>query len=871
MGLVTDWIIGLISRHVESSGTVVWYDPERAYTALAEGLSPEQVAGARVLCYRPERGFIALRREIEPLWGDALTPPRLVVYVPLAKQETHNALIEFEVAGVVLLPGQQPREQNTALAFVASRALDKILPPAALEQIVNQAQAGQLSLSELDDIASKGMEGQAGAIAVIFGTSDYREVALRFLSDPTVDAKIMERQALDNLAALLQNALGVSFSERGGCDGLRRELARHILIADFTEALGDRAPASLRTAQVSMLPGARRAAAELAATWRNRRDLSASYAAFARDLEAQISQTIAELDLPALARTETFAGAEARLQTAIEEALTENPTPDLVAIAEKRRSGFWSVQEPEAIKIRWDVIATAGRLLLDIAAVDKTLKGKKWSAAALIAGYTSGESPWCKVDTLQRRLERDFGNLYLELHRHESLIRLVAQARDRYSRVCNSLAEVFTSAYEADRFEVPGVLSQVHIYPRIVADAQRDGKVAYVLVDALRFEMGHELQQIMSEAGWNTMLMPALATVPTITEVGMAALLPGADRGIAIEGEGDTLTVTVDGTKLKTRQDRINYLSDYLRQLKKREAIADLKQLAPLVDMHLANSIKDADLILVTASEDIDGLCENSPNLARRMLDEVLTQLQRAVRALFSRGVQTVIITADHGYLFGEELTSGQTIDSPGGKPILLKRRAWIGKGGTTPPGVLRAPLAAFGISSSMEIATPRGLSYFKVRGGKTQYFHGGLSLQELTIPVLVVKPGRARPAEAPAKMRWSIRLGGKAITTRFVSVTVEGRTEELLPVQPPPVQVEIRAGDKIISEPVSASYGFDETRKEVRLLMNEDDARAVVPNTITLMIKETPDASEVAVHLLDAQTGISLCSLDHVPLSIRL
>ncbi|GAB4403018.1 MAG: PglZ domain-containing protein [Anaerolineales bacterium] len=871
MGLVTDWIIGLISRHVESSGTVVWYDPERAYTALAEGLSPEQVADARVLCYRPERGFIALRREIEPLWGDALTPPRLVVYVPLAKQETHNALIEFEVAGVVLLPGQQPREQNTALAFVASRALDKILPPAALEQIVNQAQAGQLSLSELDDIASKGMEGQAGAIAVIFGTSDYREVALRFLSDPTVDAKIMERQALDNLAALLQNALGVSFSERGGCDGLRRELARHILIADFTEALGERAPVSLHTAQVSALPGARRAAAELAATWRNRRDLSTSYAAFAGDLEAQIRQTIAELDLPALARTRTFAGAEARLQTAIEEALAKNPTPDLVEMAEQRRSGFWSIQDPGAIKTRWDVIATAGHLLLEIAAVEKALKGKKWSAAALISKYTSCDSPWCKVDTLQRRLERDFGNLYVELQHHESLIRLVAQVHDRYSRVCNSLAEAFTDAYEAGKFEVPGVLSQANIYPRIVAEAQRNGPVAYILVDALRFEMGHDLQHMMSEAGWDTTLTPALATVPTITEVGMAALLPGADRGIAIEDEHDTLTVLVDGTRLKTRQDRINYLDHYLQQLPKRLAVADLKQLAPLVNKHLADSVKGADLVLVTASEDIDGLCENNPDLARRMLDEVLAQLQRAVRALFNNGVQTVIITADHGYLFGEKLTSGQTIDPPGGAPILLKRRVWIGRGGTTAPGVLRAPLAAFGISSSMEIATPRGLSYFKVRGGKTQYFHGGLSLQELTIPVLVVKPGRSRPAEAPAKMRWAIRLGGKAITTRFVSVTVEGRAEELLPIQPPTVRAEIRAGDEIISVQVSASYGFDEERKEVRLLLREDDAQAIVANTITLMIKEVPQVNEVAVHLLDAQTGVSLYSLDHVPLSIRL
>ena len=49
------------------------------------------------------------------------------------------------------------------------------------------------------------------------------------------------------------------------------------------------------------------------------------------------------------------------------------------------------------------------------------------------------------------------------------------------------------------------------------------GKTAYVWVDALRFEMARELAQTL-EAEFDVELQAALATVPTITAVGMAAL-----------------------------------------------------------------------------------------------------------------------------------------------------------------------------------------------------------------------------------------------------------------------------------------------------------------------------------------------------------
>ncbi len=867
MALVTETLLDLIREQVKAHGAVVWYDPEQAYLDLACALESETMAGVAIHRYDPERGFVWLRRQLEPLWAERTDPPRVIIYVPLARAETRYALIEFEVAGVKMRHGQQPPEQNTALAAVARRALEAVFPPAALEEIVAQVEAGQLSLAELDQLAEKGAEARTGAVAVIFGSGNVFEAAIRFLADLALDAEIEARSALGNLARLLSDALGIPLASDQGPAALRAQLARQVLVTDLIEAMGTSVPQALRTFPIAERPVARQSAADLAQAWRNRRDLAVSYVHWAGRVQAEIGLGSLDLDLDALARTETFSASEARLQREVEIALAKRPNSRLVELAIARLGGFWSAQQPE-IKARWEVILDAGQVLVEASRVESALKGKKWSAGALLSNYALGDQPWCNLDTAQRHLERDFHRFELDVQQHESLIRLVAQARQRYAAVSDHLAELFTRAYAADQFELPNVLLQADVYREVVAPAAESGRVAYILVDALRFEMARELISIL-EPGWAHELIPALATPPTITEIGMAALMPGAEKGLTVmPAEGNKLAAVVADNTLKTRQARLAYFQATVGE---GVAVARLDQLAPLSDTHLRQTLKSAKVVVVTATEEIDGLCENNPALARRMLDDVLNQLRRAIKALFSLGIQTVVISADHGYLFGQELSAGTKIDAPGGKTATLKRRVWVGQGGAKSPSFLRAPLSAFGIGGNLEIATPWNLSCFKVKGGAMEYFHGGLSLQELVIPVLSVRLAVAPAPVTVARVQWTLTLGSHTISTRFLSVTVEGRSEELLPIEPPAIQVEVRAGNQPISVPVSASCGFQEATKDVQLTLDADELRSIAKNTVTLMITETPPVDEVTVHLLDATTGVSLARLDHVPFAIAL
>jgi hypothetical protein len=200
-----------------------------------------------------------------------------------------------------------------------------------------------------------------------------------------------------------------------------------------------------------------------------------------------------------------------------------------------------------------------------------------------------------------------------------------------------------------------------------------------------------------------------------------------------------------------------------------------------------------------------------------------------------------------------------------------------VGRGGARSKSTLRRPLSDLGIGGDLEIATPWNLSCFKVPGGATEYFHGGLSLPEIVIPVLTIRSGPTEARAPGAEIAWTLTPGSPTISTRFFSVTIEGHAAQLLPLEPPLVRVEIQTGihgiprGQSISVPVSATYGFRDASKDVQLQLREGDERTIASNTVTLAITEEPAVEQVSIYLLDAETGMTLARLEDVPFAISL
>jgi hypothetical protein len=846
---VTEHLISLVERQVADYRIVLWYDPERHYAKFVE---PLELAGTHIARFTDS--FFALRHEIEPFLSGP-EPGRLLVYVPLNQQQTHDALIEAGAAGAVM---------RLSLAVLARDALTPYVGVSNGAALEKEVEAGKLSLEDLDRL-DLGEGITKGVVAVILGSGNVQDIALRFLSGEQYDAEIASKNANAELALLLNNGFEANLSAADTPGEMRHALARHALATEFICSLSGARPESLSAVKAAENAAARKACVALVAEWRNRQDLSVSYAKLADAVGAQLQLSRPELPLALIAESQTFREGERILCSAVTAALLGEPGEELVAIAQNRQSSFWSEYLPD-VQAQWALIAVAGQLLLEARRLEGEIKGTNGSASAWIAAYTAGDRPWCLLDTHHRHLERRYHNFdFRPGDDDEQLTQLVAKARHRYMEIGGMLSDKFLQRLRDDRFRTQ-VLSQSDIYERKVRPELEAKKTAYVWVDALRFEMGRELAQSLGE-DFEVSCEPAIAAVPTITEIGMAALLPGHEKHVAATSSGK-LALNIDGILVKDRKDRIALLQTRTDG----DALAiKLEDLLPKAKKKVEESVRNAKLILMT-SQEIDELCEgdNVP-FARSRMDSILHDLHRAFRVLASLGVQRFIVAADHGYIFGEDLDQSMKVDPPHGETIGLHRRVWIGRGGEASDSFLRARLQDFGLGSDLEIATPWGFGGFKVVGGAKAFFHGGLSLQELVIPVLTLIPRQASAAERGARFDWALVPGSQKISTRFFSVQVKGAATDLFGSSPPKVRIEVRLEGIVISTPVSASYGFIEATADVELRLREDESRSIEPNTITLLIDDNARRGVASVHLLDAVSGRELAKLPKIEIAISI
>lgn len=847
MGLVSDAVRSLVLRRVDEHGVVVWFDPDQQYATVPATLGD----GVQVLCYADS--FLKLRRAVDDTHLlDGETAPSLLVYVPLDRGDTHDALIELTSVGVEVYPGAPARPCNTRLAVIARRALEPVLGEDGAAAVEKHVASGKLTLAELDRLAEQGQGVATGAVSLIFGTTNPADLALAFLAEDRHDHALTSKEALPELGRLLGAAFDADFSAATTPADLRERVARHVLVTDFVESLGSAAPQAIAALPHARTAAGRDACHALARAWRLRRDLQEQHAQYAERVEAGLAMDASGLSIGSLVRVETFATAEEALQAAVEAALVKGATEDLVDLARDRQSSFWSSVRPE-VQARWGLIATAGQVLLEADRVAAGLKDRALTAVSLFHAYAGGDRPWCALDTAHRHMERRVQAFDFTPGVHQHLEALIARARLRYMAVGSDLAERFVNVLAAAGYRLPDVPAQREVFKRYVADAQAQGKTAYVLVDALRYEMARELAQNLGE-GFQARIEPALGSLPSITEIGMAALMPRAEAGATLVQVADSkLALEIDGATLKDRQARVAFLT---ARVQGQVFTAKLESLVP-PKKATREAIQAADFVLVT-SQEIDWMCE-SDNVAqaRRHMDDVLGELRRAFRQLLDLGVQTIVVSADHGYLFGEEVDVDMKIDPPGGQTADLHRRVWVGLGGAASGSYVRLKASDVGLGGNLEIAVPRSFAVFKA-GGASAYFHGGLAPQEIVVPVLVVTSA-AQPAATSAGIEWELRPGSKRVSTRFFSVTVAGSFTKLFDDTLPRVRVELRGKGGPVSTPVSASYGFEGGTGDVQLRLAEGNERAIEPNAVTLMLADAIADRSVQLHLLDATTGREL------------
>jgi len=82
---------------------------------------------------------------------------------------------------------------------------------------------------------------------------------------------------------------------------------------------------------------------------------------------------------------------------------------------------------------------------------------------------------------------------------------------------------------------------------------------------------------------------------------------------------------------------------------------------------------------------------------------------------------------------------------------------------------------------------------------------------------------------------------------------------------------VELKTGNHVLSMPVAATYGLDETTKDVKMMM-EEGSITLKPNTVTLFIDDIPaGTTNVDLVLINSDTDLTLAKVTNIAIAFAL
>jgi uncharacterized protein (TIGR02687 family) len=377
---------------------------------------------------------------------------------------------------------------------------------------------------------------------------------------------------------------------------------------------------------------------------------------------------------------------------------------------------------------------------------------------------------WYRLDQLYRKFI-----YHMQKSGQASLLAdLYASVENRYT---NSFVLALNDAWQdqiagLEEWKIPGFASQANFYQEQAAEYRRkDQKVAVIISDALRFEVGEEcLRRIRALDRFDAELKPMISSLPSYTQLGMAALLPHSALAFAEDGSGDVLS---DGENTKGLAAREKLLAagrkgDSARALKSEDVMnmrtEDGKAL-----------FRDNHIVYVYHNR-IDAIGDKlqTEDKLPEAAEDAIEDLTKLVRKLTSANFSNILITADHGFLYQHRALdeSDFAIADPQGDEILFRNRRFvIGRGLASTSGMKHFGAAGLGLSGGLDVLIPNSINRMRVKGAGSRFVHGGASLQEVVIPVIRV--GKQRETDVGQVDVQIFVTGRSLISSGQIAVTL--------------------------------------------------------------------------------------------------
>ena len=429
---------------------------------------------------------------------------------------------------------------------------------------------------------------------------------------------------------------------------------------------------------------------------------------------------------------------------------------DVAVWVRQRRQGHWYAKYADL----YSAVEFA-------AAFIHMLEGARLEMTSLADGVQNYARGWFKLDQLYRKFifhTRESGQASL-------LAALNTQMENLYNNnfmlKLNNNWQVFVDA--ATQWEAEPVILQRQFFGHWVKPfIERKGKVCVLISDAFRYEIGEELQSLMrQEDRFDAELEPALAMLPSYTQLGMAALLPNKTLTLVNDETGQAL---VDGQSAMGTTNRGKILASVVPAATAIQA-EDLMQMGRDESRAL---VRDNEVIYIYHNLiDKTGDTRDTEERVFAATEETLQELIRVIKKLANANASNMLVTADHGFIYQNRVLeeSDFLACEPEGDIQYRNRRFVLGTGLRDNDSFKTFMPAQLGLEGTMEVQIPKSINRLRQKGSGSRFVHGGATLQEVVIPVLRIN--KKRQSDVTQVEVEIISGAGKTITSGQVAVVL--------------------------------------------------------------------------------------------------
>ena len=445
--------------------------------------------------------------------------------------------------------------------------------------------------------------------------------------------------------------------------------------------------------------------------------------------ELKLSERFMKLEVADLVHTEIFPCIHEvilmKLMTEIADNIIDvNVMKETV---EKRRTCVW-----------YDEVADFYEGILQVANMQEFFKNHSAGfhtaqAARVWKEYTT---EYYKMDTFYRLFHMSYGRSLKAYNAklHDLFSRVMEQAEGLYKNWFLRQLGGNWSKVCAEEMEYYGKISDVpqqkDFYKNKIKNA--DNRVFVIISDALRYEVAAALvEQLRREMQCQVELNSMQGIFPTITKFGMAALLP--HERLSAKYQGDEIKVFADGQSTES-----GYRDKILKSVRKDSVALKYKDLVSAKRPERSAWVKGKNVIYIY-HDAIDEASHTSDTLVFPACEEAIVELKNLIRIIVNDfGGINIMITADHGFLYTYSLLTGDDKMSKAEfKNRLIeygRRYAVMNK--NAKPEYLQSIKFLDG-NTEYEAFTPKENVRIRMNGGGLNYVHGGISLQEMCVPLI--------------------------------------------------------------------------------------------------------------------------------------